>query len=55
MTGNKNIIITFDDCPGPCGDFTIPELQKRNMKAVFYIPTAHIGGYYKWNVIDGNI
>ena len=53
MTGNKNIIITFDDCPRHLWGFAIPELQKRNMKAVFYIPTAHIGGYNEWNVIDG--
>ncbi len=51
--GTKNIIITFDDCPKQLWDFAIPELQKRNMKAVFYIPTAHLGGYNEWNVVDG--
>lgn len=48
----KNIIITFDDCPKQLFDFAIPELQKRNMKAVFYLPTAHIGGYNNWSVKD---
>lgn len=53
VRGTKNIIITFDDCPKQLWDFAIPELQKRNMKAVFYLPTAHIGGYNEWNVVHG--
>lgn len=50
---SKDIIITFDDCPKELWDFAIPELQRRNMKAVFYMPTAHLGGYNEWNVADG--
>ena len=47
---NKQIILTFDDCPAQLFDFAVPELIKRNMKAVFFIPTAQIGGYNKWDV-----
>lgn len=49
----KSIIITFDDCPKLLWDFAIPELLKRNMKAVFYIPTAQLGGFNHWNVVEG--
>lgn len=49
----KSIIITFDDCPKELWDFAIPELISRNMKAVFYIPTVHMGGYNEWNVLEG--
>ncbi len=53
VTGSKNIIITFDDCPKHLWDFAIPELIRRNMKAVFYMPTAYLGGYNEWNVVKG--
>lgn len=49
----NNIIITFDDCPKHLWDFAIPELQKRGMKAVFYMPTKHLGGVNQWNVDEG--
>lgn len=49
----KSVIITFDDCPRHLWDFAIPELMKRNMRAVFYMPTAYIGGYSEWNVAAG--
>ena len=52
--GDKNVIITFDDCPKHLHDFAVSELTKRNMKAVFYMPTAHIDGYNEWNVKDGH-
>ena len=51
--GEKEIIITFDDCPKHLWDFAIPELLKRKMKAVFYMPTAHIDGHNEWNAKDG--
>lgn len=51
--GRKSIIITFDDCPKHLFDFAIPELLKRNMKAVFYMPTAYLGGYNVWGVTGG--
>ncbi len=50
---DKSIILTFDDCPKDLWEFAIPELAKRNMKAVFYIPTAQLGGYNSWNVVFG--
>lgn len=50
---DKCIILTFDDCPKHLWDFAIPELLRRNMKAVFYMPTACLGGYNEWNVKDG--
>lgn len=49
----RSIILTFDDCPKQLWDFAIPELLRRNMKAVFYIPTAHLGGYNEWSVEEG--
>lgn len=48
----RDVIITFDDCGKHLLDFAIPELIRRNMTAVFYIPTANIGGYNSWNVAD---
>lgn len=53
VKGQKNIILTFDDCPKHLWDFAIPELLRRNMKAVFYMPTAYLGGYNEWNVVEG--
>lgn len=56
LSGNltkKNTIITFDDCPKHLMDFALPELLKRQMKAVFYMPTAYLGGYNEWNADDG--
>ena len=49
----KKIILTFDDCPKHLFDFAIPELQKRKMKASFYMPTAHIGGTNSWDTEEG--
>ncbi len=49
----KTVILTFDDCPKHLFDFAIPELQKRKMKAVFYMPTAHLGGYNDWDAAEG--
>jgi peptidoglycan/xylan/chitin deacetylase (PgdA/CDA1 family) len=53
IKGRKNIIITFDDCPKHLWDFAIPELIRRKMKAVFYMPTAYLGGCNEWNVVEG--
>jgi peptidoglycan/xylan/chitin deacetylase (PgdA/CDA1 family) len=49
----KSVIITFDDCGAHLLDFVVPELIRRRMSAVFYIPTAQIGGYNEWNVEKG--
>lgn len=49
----NEVILTFDDCPKHLWDFAIPELIKRKMKAVFYMPTAHIGGTNNWDLKDG--
>lgn len=49
----RDVIITFDDCGKHLLDFAVPELLRRNMTAVFYIPTADIGGCNSWNVTDG--
>ncbi|QPH39941.1 polysaccharide deacetylase family protein [Pedobacter endophyticus] len=47
---HNHIVITFDDCPVALFDFAIPELIRRGMKAVFYMPTAHMGAYNIWDV-----
>lgn len=52
-TKGKQIILTFDDCPKHLWDFVIPELQRRNMKAVFYMPTAYLNGTNDWDVVQG--
>jgi len=49
----RQVILTFDDCSKSLFDFAIPELLKRNMKAVFYMPTAHIGQCNSWDVAEG--
>ena len=49
----KKIMLSFDDCPKHLFDFAIPELQKRKMKASFYMPTAHIGGTNSWDAAEG--
>ena len=46
----NSVIITFDDCPKNLFDFAVPELMKRKMKAVFYVPTAYINSYNAWDV-----
>jgi len=46
----EKVIITFDDCAAGLMRFAVPELIRRNMKAVFYIPTAHINRYNQWDV-----
>lgn len=50
----KKIVLTFDDCPAPLFDYAIPELVRRKMKAVFYLPTAHVGTYNVWDVEENN-
>lgn len=50
---SRQAILTFDDCPKHLFEFAIPELMKRRMKAVFYMPTANIGGYNSWDVKEG--
>ena len=49
----RKIIITFDDCAKDLWDFAVPELLKRKMRAVFYMPTSQLGGYNVWNEKDG--
>jgi peptidoglycan/xylan/chitin deacetylase (PgdA/CDA1 family) len=49
----KNIIITIDDCYRDLFEFAIPELEKRNMKATFFMPTAHMGAYNSWDADKG--
>lgn len=51
--GRRDVVLTFDDCPVHLWDYAIPELKKRGMKAVFYIPTAHMGKNNSWNADDG--
>ncbi len=48
----NKIVLTFDDCPSSLFDFVIPELIKRKMKAVFFIPAAYIGGVNTWDIIE---
>jgi peptidoglycan/xylan/chitin deacetylase (PgdA/CDA1 family) len=45
----KKIILTFDDCAKSLFDLAVPELKKRNMQAVFFMPTASIAGYNDWD------
>jgi peptidoglycan/xylan/chitin deacetylase (PgdA/CDA1 family) len=49
----RDLIISFDDCGKHLLDFVVPELVRRNMKAVFYMPTANLGGHNTWNVEQG--
>ena len=53
LFSKNKIILTFDDCSKSLFDFAIPELIKRNLNAVFYIPTAHIGSYNSWDIETG--
>lgn len=46
----KKVVLSFDDCLKHLFDFAIPQLVQRKMKAVFYMPSAHIGGYNSWDV-----
>ncbi len=50
---SMDVIITFDDCSHELWNFAIPELIKRNMKAVFYIATGYINSYNEWDVNEG--
>lgn len=50
---SRRVILTFDDCARHLFDTAVPELVKRNMKAIFYMPTAYIGGYNQWDVQKG--
>ena len=49
----KQVILTFDDCPKHLWEFAIPELLRRKMRAVFYMPTAHLGGTNSWDLKEG--
>jgi peptidoglycan/xylan/chitin deacetylase (PgdA/CDA1 family) len=49
----NELIITFDDCGKHLLDFVVPELEKRAMSAVFFMPTAHLGGTNEWDVLEG--
>ena len=49
----KQIILSFDDCPKHLLDFAVPELVRRGMKGVFYMPAAHLGGYNSWDAEEG--
>jgi peptidoglycan/xylan/chitin deacetylase (PgdA/CDA1 family) len=49
----RKVVLSFDDCPKHLFDFAIPELQKRGMKAAFYMPTAHMGQFNSWDVAEG--
>ncbi len=53
LSFRRQIILSFDDCAKHLLDFALPELLRRNMKAVFYMPTAYIGGYNEWDVRKG--
>jgi peptidoglycan/xylan/chitin deacetylase (PgdA/CDA1 family) len=53
LKGKKKVILSFDDCPKHLLEFVLPELVKRNMKAVFYMPTAHIGLHNSWDSEEG--
>ena len=46
----NRIIITFDDCAAELFEFAIPELVKRKMKAVFYMPSNQIDGHNIWDI-----
>jgi peptidoglycan/xylan/chitin deacetylase (PgdA/CDA1 family) len=50
---SKDVIITFDDCSQELLSFAIPELIKRNMKAVFYFPTGYVNSFNEWDVLEG--
>jgi peptidoglycan/xylan/chitin deacetylase (PgdA/CDA1 family) len=49
----KKVVITFDDCSRELLVNAVPELVKRNMKAVFFIPTNFIGGKNDWDITEG--
>ncbi|WP_316797789.1 polysaccharide deacetylase family protein [Pedobacter frigidisoli] len=51
---NKKVILTFDDGAAKLFDFAVPLLIQKGMKAVFFIPTAQIGGYNEWDVRSAN-
>ena len=48
----KSVILSFDDCPDTLFEYAIPALMKRQMKAVFSIPTAQVGGFNSWDVAE---
>jgi peptidoglycan/xylan/chitin deacetylase (PgdA/CDA1 family) len=52
LNSRRKVILSFDDGAKHLFDFAIPELKKRKMRAVFYIPTAHIGQYNSWDTIQ---
>lgn len=53
LSFRRRVILSFDDCAQHLLHFAVPELLRRNMKAVFYMPTAYIGGYNEWDVRKG--
>jgi len=46
----NKVIISFDDCSAALFDFAIPELLKRKFKAIFYMPSGHIGDLNIWDM-----
>ncbi len=54
LSPSKKVVLTFDDGFKHLFDFAIPQLLKRGMKALFYIPTAHIGEYNCWDFARGS-
>lgn len=50
---NQSVVLSFDDCPKHLWDFAIPELKKRGMMGVFYMPTAYLGGNNDWDIEQG--
>ena len=50
---SRKVVITFDDCPRNLLDHALPHLERKNWKAVFFAPVAHLGGCNAWNVAKG--
>ncbi|MFD2285465.1 polysaccharide deacetylase family protein [Pedobacter petrophilus] len=51
----NKLVITFDDCAAELFEFAIPELVRRKMKAVFYMPSNHIDGQNIWDMEEYNM
>jgi len=47
------IVITFDDCPAELADVAIPELERRGLRATFFVVAGKVGGYNDWDVKHG--
>ncbi|MXV52808.1 polysaccharide deacetylase family protein [Pedobacter sp. HMF7647] len=50
----KSVIISFDDCSAALFDFAIPELIRRKMRGVFYMPVFHMGNNNSWDIDEFN-